>query len=1246
MFPLRSIFRSDSNELVEMLMSSKVLTLVFTDLKGSTSLKAEKGDEAAGELIARHREHLKHLSLDNGGRIIDWAGDGCFLTFETPSAAVIFALHLQQVHQRDPDLPRVYVGIHMGEVMEYPGPSGKEGPPRVEGLAVDTAARIQSLALPGQILMSNAVFNSARQRLTGSPIDAPICWKAHGAYLFKDFDEFIPIGEVGTEGVAPLEPPIGNKKVQRAVTTLEEDTLGWRPATGLALPGRTDWVLSTHLGTGGFGEIWLATNANTHAQHVFKFCFQADRVRGLKREVILLRLLKESLGDRDDIARVVDWELDCQPYFVESEYTQGGDLKSWSKKQGGIDKIPLKIRFELLAQAAEALSAAHGAGVLHKDIKPGNILIHQPDEEGVPRAILADFGIGLLTDPDLLKISEITTMGLTQTLVGGSSTGGSGTAMYMAPELLEGKPPSTQSDIYSLGVILYQMAIGDFSRALATGWEQGVDDEILREDIAACVVGSYENRLSNPSQLAQRLRSLDERRQRLVSEKQAKHREQEALKRRYRLKKRMITAGVIGLILGLIAVFSTIHYRSKEQEAMRAWARETALPEIRSFLKAEDYSAAYDLIKKAQVFIPEDPALKTSLEESTNDITIQTQPEGALVSYKPYKDVNGNWTELGVTPINQERVPVGMHKWRVQKEGYQEKELAYAVLPRIATQTIDESLLSIWGDPLTFSWKLNKESDVPKGTIGVDSVRFQMALHGLFDPRGIVLKPFFLDRTEVTNAAYKEFIQSGGYADPKYWKQEFKKDGQVIPWAEGMNMFVDRTGRPGPSTWELGDYPEGEDDYPVSGVSWYEAAAYAEFRGKSLPTIFHWVRAAFPMREVGAPLTPFIVFQSNLEGTGPARVGEYPGIGSSGAKDMAGNVREWCWNGVGEKHHCLGGMWSDPRYMFNNSLLISAWDRPPGNGFRCVVYPKGTSPSSELLRDIEVGIHDPYSIPAYSKEVFQVMKAMYAYPKKPLNPVLESDKEAGRGWKRETVSINAAYAKDRLILHIDLPTDGTPPFKAVIYFPGGNAWYQGKFNRIPLVEPWDAIPRNGRAFITPIYSGTFERGGADPDKLMSKSVSTWYSEFIKDLERTIDYLETRKDIDTRNIAFLGLSWGAQRGAMFTPFVDRIKVQILVSGGIEFPVAFPKPMGLSEPYTTIPTLMLNGIHDSRFPVETHQKPLFDLIGTPAEQKRHVLYNAGHLPLPRAEMLREIMAWLDKYQGMVEGERLAQQDEENK
>ena len=1216
-------------------LPSKVLTLVFTDLKGSTSLKAEKGDDVASVLIARHREHVKRLALTDGGRIIDWAGDGCFLTFETPSAAVLFALHLQQTHQRENDLPQVYVGINIGEVMEHAGPDGKDSLPRVEGLAVDVAARIQSLALPGQILMSSAVFNSARQRLSSSQIDAPMCWKAHGAYLFKDFDDFIPIGEVGIEDVAPLKPPPGNKKVQRAVTTLEEDTLGWRPAAGLSIPGRPDWILGTHLGTGGFGEIWLAADMNTLTRHVFKFCFQADRVQGLKREVVILRLLKESLGDREDIARVVDWDLDHQPYYIESEYTEGGDLKTWAKNQGGISQVPLGTRLELMAQAADALSAAHGAGVLHKDIKPGNILIHQTDGSQTPYVVLADFGIGLLTDLKLLKEQDITTMGLTETLVGSSSTAGSGTALYMAPELLEGKAPSPQSDIYSLGVLLYQMVTGDLSRALASDWEQTVSDELLRQDIAGCVGGKPESRLSDSSQLAERLRSLGKRQEQLDAETSAREKEQETLLRRQRMKKRLMITGVIVLILAITTVFSTLYYRNSKQEAMRVWARETAMPEIQNNLEEEDYSAAYALAKKAQTFIPDDPTLKTCIDDATNKINIDTQPSGAKVAYKPYKDVDGKWIDLGVTPINGVRVPVGMQRWRIQKEGYQERELARGVLPRkgLGTEQI-RIFKAMWSDPLTFQWDLYEENMVPEGTIGVDRGKFMMALSGLpLTLKVTALDHFFIDRTEVTNRMYKEFIDSGGYGDPKFWKQEFKKDGQVIPWAEAMKSFVDRTGQSGPSTWELGDYPEGQDDYPVSGVSWYEAAAYAEFKGKSLPTLFHWARAAFPLREIMMPITSLIVPQSNLGGTGPARVGEYPGIGSSGAKDMAGNLREWCWNGAGEQRHSLGGMWRDPSYMFYFILPMPAWDRSPGNGFRCMAYPEGVRPPSDLLRDIEVGFHDPYNVPVFSKETFQVIKDMFSYSPMPLNPVVESEKEVGRGWKRETVSIDAAYNKERLILHMDLPTAGKPPFKAVIYFPAGNAWLMPKFTRNPLLEPWVAIPKSGRAFITPIYSGTFERGGAVKDKLEHKSGSAWFSEFLQDLGKTIDYLETRKDIDTKNIAFLGLSWGGTRGAALTAFESRIKVMILVAGGIDLPISRPKPMGLLAPYVTVPTLMLNGKNDFLFPFESHQKPLFDLIGTPPEHKRHIRYEAGHLPLPRAQMLKDIMIWLDKYQGPV-------------
>ena len=191
---------------------SRVLTLVFTDLADSTALKTAHGDVAVGNLISRHREHVTRLAEECAGRIIDWAGDGCFLTFDTSSAAVMFALRLEQAHADESDLPGVRVGVHMGEVTEKPNPEGDELHPRIEGLAVDIAARISGLAKPGQVLMSSAVYSSARQRLGVDTFGQPIIWQAHGTYSLKGFDQPLDIGEAGLEGMAPLQAPEAGEK--------------------------------------------------------------------------------------------------------------------------------------------------------------------------------------------------------------------------------------------------------------------------------------------------------------------------------------------------------------------------------------------------------------------------------------------------------------------------------------------------------------------------------------------------------------------------------------------------------------------------------------------------------------------------------------------------------------------------------------------------------------------------------------------------------------------------------------------------------------------------------------------------------------------------------------------------------------------------------------------------------------------------------------------------------------------------
>jgi class 3 adenylate cyclase/formylglycine-generating enzyme required for sulfatase activity len=1206
-------------------MPDRVLTLVFTDLVDSTALKSERGDSVASSLISRHREVIQQLSDSHHGSIVDWAGDGCFLTFETPSAGAHFGLELQRVHAEESELPKVRVGVHMGEITE----TEVAGARRVEGLAVDLAARIQSLARPGQILLSYEVFNSARQRLRVVTGGNSLVWCAHGPYKFKGFDDSLAIGEVGVEGVAPLTAPESAEKAQRAIAPTDEDTLGWRPAVGQPVAGRSHWVLEKQLGTGGFGEVWLATNINSQARHVFKFCFEPDRVRGLKREVILFKVLKDTLGERTDIAGVIDWEFEKPPFLIEAEYSEGGDLKNWAAVRGGLESVTLETRLDIVIQVATALDAAHKAGVLHKDIKPANILINEID--GRPRASLTDFGIGLLVDPDVLKQKGITATGLTQTLAAGKSSSTSGTGIYLAPELHEGKPPSERSDIYSLGVLLYQSVLGDFGHALAPGWERDVEDQYLREDISACVDGNPDRRLNAASELVERLQSISKRRADDEAAKAARAETERLKLRKAKGRSRIVVGAIAVAVIAVIGVLGGMLLQSASQTTRVETARREGIPKLKALVEAEDFQMAYVLGLALSEQLPGDPTVEEYINTATNIVDIVTQPPGATIRYRPYSASEEEWTDFGVAPIKSMRLFRGRHRIQIALDGYADREVAMIVLdPKLNSRLPNAGP----NGEVQMKFELYAEVDTPEDTIPVDAGIFIPGLTGI-TPMPVMIPPFFIDRTEVTNRAFKEFVDAGGYEKDQYWKHPFTIDGRELPNEEAMRRFADATNQPGPAQWIQGDYPDGEDEYPVRGVSWFEAAAYAEFRGKELPSVYHWSRMAHSSFEVGVPLSSAIIPLSNFGGEGPSRVAEHTGIGSSGAYDVAGNVREWCWNEDGSGgRYALGGAWNDAPYMYTLPQAQSPWDRFENNGFRCIAYRNNIKGRLEYFDPMVITRATVREEPL-SEEIYDVYRNRYRYQKSPLEPVEETEPIDHGDYTEHTISIAAAYGEERFDIHLFVPTNATPPYKVSIFAPGVNALSSTTYETLPW-EEYTFIPKSGRALAKPELSGMYTRGGGNGLLRLGSDAAAgteMIRQFVLDIARTIDYLESRDDIDTDDLGYIGFSFGAMLGPLFMGLEDRLSFGILTSGGITMSALGYRSESDPSEYIrgiTKPVLMLNGKHDYVFQYESSQKPLFDSLGTPPELKKHILYDAGHAPLPEVAVIRDTLAWLDTHQ----------------
>ncbi|MFA6954803.1 MAG: protein kinase [Thermoanaerobaculia bacterium] len=975
--------------------------------------------------------------------------------------------------------------------------------------------------------------------------------------------------------------------------------------------------LIERLGAGGMGVVWRALDTILDREVAIKilpeeFARDPERLARFEREAKLLASL-----NHPNVAAVYGLHQDGAVRFLAMELVRGRTLGE--ELAHGIE--PPRV-VELAAAIAGGLAAAHRQHVIHRDLKPDNIMI---DRDGRPKIL--DFGLAKLggavvtaDDATALRDGESGPRKATTTRQGTLL----GTVAYMSPEQAQGQAVDQRSDIFSFGIVLYEMATGrrpfsgDNTISLLTSILRDTPPPVtalvpaapepLDSIVFRCLEKKPDARYADASALRDALDALR------VDISSGSGRNAMPLPRKRA--GRVLTGAALLVVLALAG---TWFYR---RQAQQRWLRNEALPALQSTVdriqaleEGRESWDAWVLARKIEAVAPGEPLVAQLRGKFTRPVSIESDPPGATVTVRYYDDPDSAPIVLGKTPIEKFAYPRGFTRVHLELAG---------------KQPVDDV---IWNFPLggdgTWSYPLGDSSTMAPEMVRVPAGAFDLYLSGFEHLPAVPTVAFDIDRNEVTNREFKRFVDAGGYAERKYWTQPFVDGDRTLSFEEAIARFTDRTGRTGPATWEVGAYPAGQDDYPVAGVSWYEAAAYAAWAGKRLPTVYHWTRVAFTV--ASSRIVPF----ANLSGSGAVPVGSTKSVNRFGARDLAGNVREWVSNANddGRSRFILGAGWNDPDYAFSDSYAQPAFDRSATNGFRCIRIVGGEPKLAELEKQIDRRFRDFYAQKPVSDEVFAQYLRLFAYDKAPLDAKIDEEKRTST-YVRQKITFRAAYGEERMMAYLFLPLSGKAPYQVVLTFPGsGSIGAQSS----ATLEPGriDFVVRSGRAIVWPIYKGTYER--ADELSSDTQRETTFYKDHVimwaKDMSRTIDYLETRSDVDASKLAYYGLSWGGAMGAIMPAVEPRIKANVLYVAGLSFQKALPEADQVNYVgKVKQPTLILNGELDFFFPPETSQKPLFDLLGSPADQKKRLVFPGGH-SVPRTDMIKESLDWLDRYLGPV-------------
>ncbi|MBZ5603872.1 MAG: protein kinase, partial [Acidobacteriia bacterium] len=498
--------------------------------------------------------------------------------------------------------------------------------------------------------------------------------------------------------------------------------------------------LESKLGEGGMGEVFAALDTRLNRRVAIKLCREKFSDR-FQREALALSAL-----NHPHICTL----FDVGPDYLVMEFVEGTTLAARIAEGA----LPVEELIRYGSEIADALAEAHARGIIHRDLKPANIMVTRHG------AKVLDFGLAKMSSQ-----ADVTERNVVI-----------GTPAYMAPEQFEGREIDARADLFALGLVLYEMAVGilpfpgiPLGRLLLTGPRATIPTPTEKRRGIPSKLDAIVTRLLDRDPAHRYLSAADVR----LDLKALVESSRPAPPRRT-----LIAAAVI--FVGIVALAGFFLSRQFEH---RRWARDEAIPQIAALRSQKKDLAAFLLLRRAQEYLPGDAQLAELEHGLVRSVSIHSTPPGAKVEIQDYLAPDGPWYTVGSADLNNAPIPGGYFRWRVSKPQFAtfiaapetEKEMQFALVPVQSVNDMVSVPAGAWGDMIDFI-----------GWIGYK------------------LPAFDVDRLEVTNRQFQQFVDQGGYRKPEYWKEKFMKDGRELKWAEAMELFRDPTGRPGPSTWEGG----------------------------------------------------------------------------------------------------------------------------------------------------------------------------------------------------------------------------------------------------------------------------------------------------------------------------------------------------------------------------------------------------------------------------------------------------------